>query len=365
MFDVHTPEQSSVINARLASRRAFLRLLAGIGLVPVVPGTWRAWGRDGVGASEAGAVTDWASGGTVAMTAKSSYPDPFTGALDTCALVASTTAGPCTTEGELFREDVSEGWSGLPVRLALRVVDSSCTPLPGATVKVWHTNIEGSYSGQTPNNGMCLQQQTYASANFFRGAQTTGDDGVVYFDTCFPGWYRGRAIHIHFQVTAGTVTSRVSQLFFPEDITADVFANHGEYAGYGQPDTVFASDNIMAGIPAAQRDRHVLEVARMSDGAMLAAKTVTVVAGAIGPTATATPAPATSPTPTPTSAPAVCVGDCDGSGAVSVDELISGVNVALGDTPVTACAALDGNGTGVVTVDEVLAAVNAALNGCP
>lgn len=143
-------------------------------------------------------------------------------------------------------------------------------------MKLWHTNAEGSYSGATPNNNMCLKDSGYSSLNFFRGVQVTNASGEVHFDTCFPGWYRGRAVHVHFQVKQGNTSYRVSQLFFPEDVTMDIFANHSEYASCGQPDTVFSNDNIMSRIPSAQRDRHVLVVSRMSDGAMLASKVVTV-----------------------------------------------------------------------------------------
>lgn len=273
---------------RNLDRREILR---GLGLGVISLPFWSSCNGDGTsagsdvdaasggdGGSRDGQVSggEWASGGTAAMTDKASYPDPFTTAVTTCALVATTTQGPCTTSSNLVREDISEGWSGLPVRLALKVVDTACNAVAGATVKVWHTNLEGSYSGMTPNNNMCLENQSYSSMDFFRGVQTTDASGVVYFDTCFPGWYSGRAIHIHFQISSGGTTYRVSQLFFPEDITQDIFANHGEYAAYGQPNTTFANDNIMSGIPASSRDRHILEVARMTDGAMLASKVVTV-----------------------------------------------------------------------------------------
>lgn len=323
-----------------------------------------------VGVVGAAAAETWASGGTAAIIDPTSYPDPFADPVDVCALVATTTAGPCTTEDELLREDVSEGWTGLPVRLALRVVDTSCNPLSGVVVKIWHTNLEGSYSGETPNNGMCLKDQSYASSDFFRGIQRTDGDGRVFFNTCFPGWYRGRAVHIHFQVKDGSQTYRTSQLFFPEDVTEDVFANHGEYLGYGQPDTVFSNDNIVSAIPTAQRDRHILTVARMTDGVMLASKTVTVVDEA--PATTTTPDPTATPTAvqtakateTPTVPTTSCVGDCNDDGSVGVDELVRGVNIALGDSEATSCAALDADSDGSVTIEELLRAVNAALSGC-
>jgi hypothetical protein len=62
--------------------------------------------------------------------------------------------------------------------------------------------------------------------------------------------------------------------------------------------------------------------------------------------------------------PAGCVGDCGGDGAVTVDELLTMVNIALGNAPVTECPEGDGSGDGQITVDEILTAVNNALNGC-
>jgi protocatechuate 3,4-dioxygenase beta subunit len=216
------------------------------------------------------ALGPWATGGTAAMTDKATYPDPFTAATS-CMIVAGTTDGPCTAATDLARVDVSEGWTGLPVRLAMRFVTAACAPIAGAVVKIWHTSLEGSYSGVTPNPGMCLKQQSYSTADFFRGVQTTNASGIVHFDTCFPGWYAGRAIHIHFQVA-----SKISQLFFPENLTTDIFANHSEYKTYGQPDTMFSTDSVMAGIPQPSRPSNIVEWARMTDGAMLASKTITV-----------------------------------------------------------------------------------------
>jgi hypothetical protein len=79
-------------------------------------------------------------------------------------------------------------------------------------------------------------------------------------------------------------------------------------------------------------------------------------------TATATPSPTASATATaPVSA---CAGDCDGNGSVAVNELISGVNIALGNALVDSCPSFDRNGDGSVSINELIAAVNAALTGC-
>ncbi len=223
-------------------------------------------------------TSDWASGGTAAMTDKATYPDPFTGALSSCVLVATTTEGPCNTPStDLVREDISEGWAGLPVRLGLKIVDGSCNPVANASVKIWHTNAPGVYSGQTPNPAFCSNNdQSAISMNYMRGVQMTNADGIVYFDTCYPGWYPGRAIHIHFQVRNGGTTYRISQLFFPEDVTTAIFASHVDYREFGQPDTTFANDNVIAPVTGDARSRLILDIARMTDGAMLASKVLTV-----------------------------------------------------------------------------------------
>src|SRR5258706_10742895 len=65
-----------------------------------------------------------------------------------------------------------------------------------------------------------------------------------------------------------------------------------------------------------------------------------------------------------TRALATCSGDCAGDGEVTVDELIVGVNIALGTGSLSQCTSLDSSGDGEVTVDELIAAVNQALTGC-
>jgi len=79
-------------------------------------------------------------------------------------------------------------------------------------------------------------------------------------------------------------------------------------------------------------------------------------------TPTPTPTPTETPEPTP---PAACPGDCNGDGEVTVDEIVTGVNIALGFASSQGCPAMDTNGDEQVTIDELLQAVNAALFGCP
>lgn len=237
-------------------------------------GTGTGTGTGEGGVAESGTADAWASGGTAAMTDEAAYPDPFATPATSCLVMTAATLGPCTEAEDQVRQDVSEGYAGLPMRLALRVVGTDCEPISGAKVKIWHTQRTGSYSGNTPNNGMCLKDQADSTKHYFRGVQTTDADGRVAFDSCFPGWYRGRTVHIHFTVTVGS-SSFTSQLVFDDALVAELFASHPDYAEFGQPDTTNVSDNIVGRVDRAP---HTLATARMSDGAMLASKQITVAA---------------------------------------------------------------------------------------
>jgi hypothetical protein len=93
------------------------------------------------------------------------------------------------------------------------------------------------------------------------------------------------------------------------------------------------------------------------------------------PTGSPTPTVATGPTstpkststraPTPTIVPGPCYGDCDGNGAVAINELVLGVNIALEKAAVGECPLADNDNSGSVSVDELVKAVNRALHGCP
>jgi protocatechuate 3,4-dioxygenase beta subunit len=200
------------------------------------------------------------------------YDDPFPLATAGCVLAVAATEGPCTESADQVRVDISEGYTGLPMRLALQVVDSSCKPISGAKVKVWHTQISGSYSGNTPNSSMCLKDQSDSSKHYFRGVQTSDAEGRVDFDSCFPGWYRGRCVHIHFTVTSGG-RSFTSQIVFEQSLVAEIFGSHPEYKGYGQPDTANATDNVVGN---ANLQTYVVAASRLPDGSLLAAKQLIV-----------------------------------------------------------------------------------------
>ncbi|MFP2929192.1 protocatechuate 3,4-dioxygenase [Pyxidicoccus sp. 3LG] len=220
-----------------------------------------------------GSAGAWATGGTAAMTLASSYPNPFaSGSGATCALTCAATLGPCYAT-TLERKDISEGHDGLPVRLAFRVVDESCNPIQGATVDIWHTAAEGLYSGEDASD-FCTSGDATARANrWFRGVQTTDADGRVDFDTCFPGWYSSRTIHIHFTIRLNGTEYVTSQLFFEDDLCDDIIANQPLYNTRGQRDTTNQNDTVVSADAVSD---YIFQTERMADGAMLAWKTLVI-----------------------------------------------------------------------------------------
>jgi len=80
------------------------------------------------------------------------------------------------------------------------------------------------------------------------------------------------------------------------------------------------------------------------------------------PTPPATPSPSDTPSPSPT--PCACVGDCGGTGSVTIEDLLKMINVALGSEEVFTCESGDQNRDSDITIDEILLAVANALNGC-
>ena len=118
---------------------------------------------------------------------------------------------------------------------------SACLPVSGAIVDLWHCDADGQYSG--------VDQKTGGSAkeNFLRGYQVTGSGGTVRFITVYPGWYPGRAVHIHFKVrtrASGNKGSEfTSQLYFDDGITDIVHAN-GIYRRRGRRDVLNTEDGL-------------------------------------------------------------------------------------------------------------------------
>lgn len=211
----------------------------------------------------------WATGGTASMSGE--YPDPFANGLgNACALTCAATLGPCYAQTET-RKDISEGHDGLPTRLAFLIVDESCKPIEGASVDIWHCAAEGLYSGSDASDFCTSGDATARAARWFRGVQTTDANGRVDFDTCFPGWYSSRTIHIHFTVRIGDTEYVTSQFVFDDALCDDIVANEPLYKDRGPRDTNNTNDTVVSASSAAE---YSFQTERMADGAMLAWKAI-------------------------------------------------------------------------------------------
>ena len=161
----------------------------------------------------------------------------------------------------------------MPTRLALRVVNDNCNPVPGATVDIWHCSPGGLYSG-SDSIPFCNADAPLALASrWFRGVQTCDDDGRISFDTCFPGWYSSRTIHIHFTVRVGDGEYVTSQLFFDDALSDEIINTQSPYSVRGQRDTTNQNDAI---IDAGSADDYIMQSAKMEDGTLLAWKTLVI-----------------------------------------------------------------------------------------
>jgi protocatechuate 3,4-dioxygenase beta subunit len=171
-----------------------------------------------------------------------------------CVLMPELTEGPYYIDVDLVRRNITEGRPGVPLQLDLTVQDAdSCEPIKDATVEIWHADAGGEYSGfggassgsgaGGPPGGPGGQSETTNDLRFLRGAQTSDADGKVTFETIYPGWYQGRAVHIHLKVHPGGNTVHTGQLFF-EDVVNSEIAKRSPYASRGTPDVTNGSDGI-------------------------------------------------------------------------------------------------------------------------
>ena len=159
-----------------------------------------------------------------------------------CVAQPEQTEGPYFVDTALERSDIrfdpATGTVSAGAPLALHFVLSkvasggACAVLPRAQVHIWQCDATGRYSDVSDRTSDTRGHQ------FLRGYQVSDADGVVRFTTIYPGWYRGRAVHIHFKVRTSGENGRVdeftSQLYFADDLTDRVHAAQPYASNRGQ-----------------------------------------------------------------------------------------------------------------------------------
>ncbi len=166
-----------------------------------------------------------------------------------CSVAPTETQGPFPTKSpaSYVKSDITDGRSGYKMTAKITIGNSNngCAGLAGAIVDIWHCDGEGNYSEY---GGSGMQSSNYQSVHFLRGRQTTDGNGVVTFTTIFPGWYNGRATHIHVHIyNAGGTSLKVTQIAFPEGAGSAVALVNGYKKGmsgytYNSSDNVFNND---------------------------------------------------------------------------------------------------------------------------
>ena len=166
-------------------------------------------------------------------------------------------------------EGGTEVQPGLPLALKLIIgsysTNGACAPLSNAQVDIWHCNAQGVYSDIDPNSIPTsvpspepsssssplpsAAQESTVGQDFLRGYQITDAAGVVNFQSIYPGWYSGRAVHIYVKIrlfdASGNVTSEATtQLFFNDEITNVVYLSNAAYQRASMRDTLNSADMI-------------------------------------------------------------------------------------------------------------------------
>jgi len=150
-----------------------------------------------------------------------------------CSVTNSETEGPFPTKtpSSLVQSNIVSDRTGVPLTITLLIqnINAACASLQGAFVDIWHCDREGNYSEY---GGTGMQSANYTTVHFLRGRQTTDASGKVAFTSVFPGWYNGRATHIHVHVYSSTGQSLlVTQIAFPEG-TDSAVVQVGASTGY-------------------------------------------------------------------------------------------------------------------------------------
>ena len=169
-----------------------------------------------------------------------------------CTVTATETAGPFPTKSpsSLVKSDITSDRTGVPltINITIQNKNASCAALEGALVDIWHCDKDGYYSEY---GGTGMQSADFTTVHFLRGRQTTNANGLVSFTSIFPGWYSGRATHIHVHIYNASGSSLlVTQIAFPEGSgSAVVLVNASTANGYTKGMSGYtynANDNVFS-----------------------------------------------------------------------------------------------------------------------
>jgi len=190
-----------------------------------------------------------------------------------CTVSPAETKGPfpIKTPSQLVLENIKSDRIGVALLINLTIENKSndCAPLEGVLVDIWHCDKDGNYSEY---GGTSMQQTNYTTVHFLRGRQTSDVNGNVSFISIFPGWYQGRAPHIHVEVLSASGSSLlVTQIAFPENVASEVYSSTN-YAAHGQADTSNTRDNVFSD---SLSDELATLTGNLTDGYTLS-KTITV-----------------------------------------------------------------------------------------
>ena len=216
-------------------RKQFLnKSLSGFGLMAISP-MLLACSKDTVDTSGTSAATS-ATGSTNGSSASD------------CVVTPSETEGPFPTRkpATLAIQNIKSDRTGTPMmaNITIKNKNTSCAALKGATVDIWHCDADGSYSEY---GGSGMQSINYTAVSFLRGRQSTDANGLVSFETIFPGWYSGRAVHIHVHIyDASGKSLLVTQIAFPPAICDTVFTTVTSIYKKGKADTTNERDNVFS-----------------------------------------------------------------------------------------------------------------------
>jgi protocatechuate 3,4-dioxygenase beta subunit len=165
-----------------------------------------------------------------------------------CVLTPNAGEGPFYFDPKLVRSDIADGMPGAPLAIAIQVTRAAdCAVLANARVDVWQADGLGLYSGYENQRGVGAGTPQPVGRTYLRGTQVTDADGWVRFTTIYPSWYGGRTPHLHFKVFIGGDEVVASQIFFPDEVSAEIFGTWEPYKRYVDRRTVFNHNDPIEG----------------------------------------------------------------------------------------------------------------------